>query len=80
MNTATENVANTCRCCGGTFDHINEEAVEDRCPKCQSAYRIQAAARMHETGNFRDYRMENFLRSPGRVSTPAESFDWSKFP
>lgn len=59
-----ESTLDECLACGDTFEHINEEAIENLCPKCQAAMRIAAAKRMHETGRFRDYRMENFLRNP----------------
>lgn len=41
-----------CSDCGEIFDHINEEAIEDRCPSCQSKFRIAHAKKMHETGHF----------------------------
>ena len=41
-----------CDDCGCQFEHINEQAIEDRCPSCQSKKRIREANIMHETKNF----------------------------
>jgi predicted nucleic acid-binding Zn-ribbon protein len=41
-----------CDDCGKVFDHMNEEAIEDRCPECQSKFRIRNANKMHDTGEF----------------------------
>jgi hypothetical protein len=44
---ATEDI---CDDCGRCFRHINEEAIEDRCPNCQTAFRIREAKQMHAEG------------------------------
>lgn len=47
-----------CTDCGSEFEHMDEDSIEARCPKCQSNWRIKQANKFHETGIFTDYIFE----------------------
>lgn len=49
-----------CKDCKQLFTIIDPEAygVENRCRDCQTAFRIKAAAVMHASGKFIDYKSQ----------------------